>query len=263
MQKNSLFLYCRGYNALAGSPKALKPHVFLENDALSVAALNMFPSTPDAEDSKYEGAHLTPTSREAMLEDDVFFTYHETSISHTHRQNAKSEYSEIPLNRKEVTRGGLRSEKLNPKCSKCRNTVHLTPLENSFFNTSVTEDKKTSVSELSETPLNSSEAVRGSSSNEKRRPKCAKCRNHGFAINLAGHKGRCPFERCGCGGCVLVDERRRLNSHAMELKTRKKNTAVVRPTPLKGKFLVYIIHLRIRVLRNWTAVYISMERISF
>lgn len=72
----------------------------------------------------------------------------------------------------------------------------------------------------------------------KNKPKCAKCRNHGIITNLAGHKGSCPFARCNCNHCSLVDERRMLNSYASEFKFGRrltKNTAVVRPIAVKGK----------------------------
>lgn len=94
-----------------------------------------------------------------------------------------------------------------------------------------------------EVPLCSKDIQR-SKNNTKSKPKCAKCRNHGFITNLAGHKGSCPFTKCECSNCALVDERRLLNSHALELKYKlTKNTAIVRPIPIKGKNGEYINYL--------------------
>lgn len=50
----------------------------------------------------------------------------------------------------------------------------------------------------------------GSSQRVSRSPRCARCRNHGFAVALKGHAGRCRFSQCSCWKCALISERTRL-----------------------------------------------------
>ncbi|XP_066538102.1 uncharacterized protein [Hoplias malabaricus] len=65
-----------------------------------------------------------------------------------------------------------------------------------------------------------------------RRPKCTRCRNHGFTAELKGHAGKCPFVQCACWKCALITERR--NITAKHRRTKTAPTAAVSPVGAAG-----------------------------
>ncbi|KAL6489813.1 hypothetical protein MHYP_G00001580 [Metynnis hypsauchen] len=51
-----------------------------------------------------------------------------------------------------------------------------------------------------------------------RSPKCARCRNHGFAVELKGHAGKCPFLACACWKCSLITERTKIMARQRRIR---------------------------------------------
>ncbi|KAK9526517.1 hypothetical protein VZT92_015214 [Zoarces viviparus] len=69
----------------------------------------------------------------------------------------------------------------------------------------------------------SKEQLSVAATEQPRKPKCTRCRNHGIIVPKKGHVKCCPFLNCDCWKCDIITRRTRITTLQRSLKKASKN----------------------------------------